>query len=249
MSGYPSWWRRRLDPDHRLGLRLVVASGAVVGLAVPFVVLALLVAAAWDPLLDLDESTADRLHVYALAHPAWVHVLKVATTVFAPWTFRVLVLLLAGWLVYQRAPRLAAWAVTAMITGGVLGPVAKSVVDRSRPYLADPVAYAPGPAFPSGHALNATLGCGVILLVLLPVLPGRRVRALGWALAATVALGTSYTRVALGVHWLSDVLGGILLGAAVLLATAAAFETWRARDAGRRAVSPLREGVEPVAAE
>ena len=55
------------------------------------------------------------------------------------------------------------------------------------------------------------------------------------------------TRVALGVHYVSDVLGGWLLGAAWLGVTAYAFRLWR-REAGQP-VSPLRDGLEPEAAE
>jgi undecaprenyl-diphosphatase len=59
-----------------------------------------------------------------------------------------------------------------------------------------------------------------------------------------VVLSVAYTRVALGVHWVSDVVGGVVLGVAVIAATAAAFETWR-REQGRRPASPVSEGVEP----
>ncbi len=244
----PTWWRQRLDPDQRLGLRLTLAAAAVIILAVPFTLLALLIEAAWNPLREVDEGTAGRLHRYALAHPAWVRLLDDWTRVFQPWTFRVLVLLLAAWLVYRGAPRLAAWAVTTIVTGGILGVVLKDVVGRARPHLPDPVSHAPGASFPSGHALTATLGCGVLLLALLPVL-GRRAYAWAAAGSAVIVAVTAYTRVALGVHWLSDVVGGIVLGVAVLMATTAAFETWRRRDKGRPPASPVREGVEPEAAE
>jgi hypothetical protein len=51
------------------------------------------------------------------------------------------------------------------------------------------------------------------------------------------------------VHWVSDVLGGIVLGAGVVAATSLAFEAWRTRDVGRPPVSPAREGLEPEAAD
>lgn len=52
-----------------------------------------------------------------------------------------------------------------------------------------------------------------------------------------------YTRVALGVHWVSDVVGGWLLGIAVVTATTLVFEAWRA-DTGRRRTA-VGEGLEP----
>lgn len=59
----------------------------------------------------------------------------------------------------------------------------------------------------------------------------------------TSVLGVGYTRVALGVHWVSDVVGGWLLGLVVVTATTFVFEAWRA-DIGRRRTS-LGEGLEP----
>ncbi|MFD8637916.1 phosphatase PAP2 family protein, partial [Streptomyces sp. NPDC059656] len=84
--------------------------------------------------------------------------------------------------------------------------------------------------------------CAVLLLALLPLVP-RPWRPLPWALAAVSVVGVGYTRVALGVHWVSDVLGGWLLGLAVVTATTAAFEAWRA-DVGRRRTTPA-QGLEP----
>ncbi|WP_113704930.1 phosphatase PAP2 family protein [Nonomuraea lactucae] len=232
--------RARTDREHGLGPRLTLASLAAALVMIPFT---LLLVVARLPLNDLDSGVAHALHEYALANPAVTAVLTVWTDVFGPWPWRVAVALLAGWLVWKGAPRLALWAITTITVGGLLGLALKILVDRARPLLPDPVALAPGEAFPSGHALNATLGAGVIVLVVLPMLPARG-RLVAWAVAAFLVLSVSYTRVALGVHWVSDVLGGIVLGAAVLAATTAAFETWR-RDEGRRPAIPPLEGIEP----
>lgn len=246
------WWHRRLDRDRLLGRRLAWAFVAVFGVGVPFTLLAVLVETAWDPLRDLDEGVAARLHGYALDHPGWVRFLRVWTTAFQPWTFRALVAVLVCWLLWRRAPRLAAWAAATMVTGGLLGLALKVLLGRTRPQLPHPVAHAPGASFPSGHALTAALGSGVLLLALLPVLRGRALGRvpgwlLAWLVAAVLVLVTGYTRIALGVHWTSDVLGGWLLGAGVVVANAAAFESWR-RDVGRAPAAPSREGVEPEAA-
>ncbi|MEU8247324.1 phosphatase PAP2 family protein [Nonomuraea sp. NPDC048916] len=226
--------------DRGLGVRLGVTSLAV-GLAmIPFT---LLLAVAKMPVNRLDAEVAEELHEYAHANPAVTRVLIVWTDLFGPWPWRVAVAVFAAWLVYKGAPRLAAWAVTTLIVGGLLGVALKVVVARARPHLPDPVALAPGESFPSGHALNVTLGAGVVVLLLLPMLPrwGRRV---AWVVAAFLVLSVGYTRIALGVHWVSDVAAGTVLGAAVVAATAAAFETWR-RGQGRRPATPLTEGVEP----
>ncbi|MEV0198780.1 phosphatase PAP2 family protein [Nonomuraea sp. NPDC050691] len=232
--------RARVEGDRRLGLRLTLASLAVALVMIPF---SLLLVVAKMPVNGLDAGVAERLHAYALAHPGVTRVLIVWTDLFGPWPWRIAVIAYAAWLLYKGAPRLAAWAVTTVTVGGLLGLALKIVVARARPHLPDPVALAPGDSFPSGHAVNVTLGAGVIVLLLLPHLT-RWGKVVAWAVAWFLVLSVGYTRIALGVHWVSDVVAGIVLGAAVVAATAAGFETWR-REQGRRAASPLAEGVEP----
>ncbi|MDG4761556.1 phosphatase PAP2 family protein [Micromonospora sp. WMMD710] len=240
----PSWQRRRLDPDHALGLRLTLAVTAAFLVLVPFSLLALLVLGAWAPLHRLDMSVTDALHGYALDHPAWVVLMRVWTEVFAPMPLRAAALLLVIWLLRRGARRLAVWTGTTLVVGGLMGPLLKLLVGRDRPELLDPVARAAGYSFPSGHALNATLAAGVLLLVLLPY-AGRGVwRVMLWVVAVLLTVVTGLSRVALGVHFTSDVVGGWLLGAAVVAATAAAFTSWRAHT-GLRPVRPAREGIAP----
>jgi undecaprenyl-diphosphatase len=215
-------------------------------IAVPFTLLLGLVKASWTPLRHLDESTADRLHTYALGHPVAVRFFRDWSTIFGPTTWRLLVALLAIWLLYRRAVRLASWAIITITVGGLLGVTLKFVVNRARPILPDPVAIASGSSFPSLHSMNAALGVGVLLLVALPALGGGW-RAGVWALGMLIVLITGYARIALGVHWVSDVLAGWTLGAGVVAGTAAAFESWR-REAGRAPAAPALEGVEPEAA-
>lgn len=231
---------RQGNGDFRLGLRLTVAGFAAALVMIPF---SLLLVVAKMPLNELDAGVARELHEYALANPDVTRFLIVWTDLFGPWPWRIAVIVYAAWLLHKGAPRLAAWAVATMTVGGLLGLALKIIVARARPHLPDPVALAPGDSFPSGHTVTVTLGAGVIVLLVLPMLP-RWGRVVAWAVACLLVLSVGYTRIALGVHWVSDVAGGIVLGAAVVAATVAAFETWR-RDQGRRPASPPLEGVEP----
>ncbi|MGW6407747.1 phosphatase PAP2 family protein [Streptomyces vinaceus] len=234
---------RRSGSDARFGARLAATSAATALAAVPFSLALVLVESRWAPLHRLDQGAAERLHRFVLGHPAWLRVLEFLTqVVWGPLTMRLLVAAVVVWLLWRRALRLAVWAACTATVGGLVGLLVKNAVERARPHLPEPVAHAPGFSFPSGHAMTATTSCAVLLLVLLPLVP-RAWRPLPWALAAASVIGVGCTRVALGVHWVSDVVGGWLLGLAVVTATAFAFEAWRA-DIGRPRTTPA-QGLEP----
>ncbi|NJP34096.1 phosphatase PAP2 family protein [Micromonospora thermarum] len=223
-----SWRERRLHPDDARGLRLTLAVAAAFLVVVPFTLLALLVLSSWSPLRRLDLAVTETLVGHGHDHPSWTGALSVWTTVFGPMPLRVGALVLVLWLLRRGLRQLALWVATTMTVGGLLGPLLKLLVGRPRPDLPEPLAQAVGLAFPSGHALNAALAAGVLLVVFLPAAgrPGGRYAVC--AAALVLAGVTGFSRVALGVHWASDVVAGWLLGAAVVTATAAAFTVWRA---------------------
>ncbi|MFE7951917.1 phosphatase PAP2 family protein [Streptomyces sp. NPDC057426] len=185
-----------------------VVSGALV------VLLLVLVAVGWPPLLDLDRSVADALHRSALAEPGFTHANRILTDwVWDPWTMRALITATVLVLWWRRERWLALWVTTATLlaSGGQQG--LKAAVGRPRPGWPDPVDSAQYAAFPSGHAMTGTVGCGLLLWVL--ALHWRETWR-GWSVLAVAALvsvlGVGWTRIYLGVHWLSDVVAGWLLG-------------------------------------
>ncbi len=222
------------DPgqDDRPAARSAHAVSGVL-LVAPFALLAMLVLSDWPPLRRLDLAITTQLHGYALDHPVWVRAMSFWTDLFAPMPLRAAALVLVIWLARDGARRLAVWATTTMVFGGLLGPLLKLLVGRRRPDLPDPVAQAPGLAFPSGHALNAMLAAGILLVVFVPrTRPRSATRVAVWLGALTIALVTGFSRVALGVHWSSDVLAGWLLGVAVVVATTTGFTVWSRRRSG-----------------
>ena len=231
--------------DRRLGLRLALGLVATFGLGVPFALLALLIRARWDPLVRLDTSVADGLHRVALRNEWLVDTLKVVSTVFDPMVFRVVLTLVALWLLRIGRRRLAAWTLVTVWGAALLGWALKIVVARARPDLVEAVATAPGRSFPSGHALGSAVGCGVLLLLAMPLLAGAW-RAVGVAVAVLIAVAVAFARVGLGVHYLTDVTAGLVLGVAWLTVTSAVFEWWR-RDVGLPP-APVTE-AEPEVAE
>ncbi len=109
--------------------------------------------------------------------------------------------------------------------------------------LAHPVAHAPGNSFPSGHSLGSIVCYGALFLVFLPVARGRWRIWFAIVTAALVAL-IGISRILLGVHYVSDVIGGWAIGIAWLGLTTFAFELTR-RAAGQPASHPVAEGLEP----
>ncbi|MGA4541103.1 phosphatase PAP2 family protein [Uniformispora flossi] len=199
---------------HSLSSRPRAAACALVAAGV-FVVLLVMVAAGWEPLHRADARVAADLHTWVVGHPGWRRTLAFLTGwVWDPWDFRALAAVSAVLLWWQGRRRTAVWTAAVMIIGGLTGTLVKVAVARDRPMFTDPVADAPGWSFPSGHALNGMLGCVVLLAALLPVVP-RRVRPVLWIVAVVSVLGVGFTRMALGVHFLSDVVAGWALGVVV----------------------------------
>lgn len=233
-----TWW-------HRLRLRPRLALAALAGflVAVPVTLLALAVRGGWDPVRNFDLDVANTMHREVGGQPWLVDVLKVLDVVLHPFVFRAAVVGLVITLFLRGAHRLAWWAAITMTTGSLLGPALKLLIARTRPSFDLPLATAPGYSFPSGHALNSTVGVLVLLLVLLPALKTVGQRAAAWTAGLAIIGLTAFDRIGLGVHYVSDVVAAWLVGVAVVAATAAAFETWR-RDVGRPAHDPLA-GVDP----
>src|SRR6187431_2928887 len=225
--------------------RVLIASGAVVAVAVPVSLLAYAATHAWGPLHDLDSGAANNLHAWALGAPGAVGFLQGVSTVFDPWVLRAGAVGAVGVLLLRRQWKLARWAGATVLVAGALGFGLKLLVARTRPSLPDPVSEAPGSSFPSGHALNSMAIIGVLVLLLLPTVP-RRWRPFVWAGAGLAVALVGFARVALGVHYVSDVVAGWLIGAGLVAATVVAFETWRRPDA-RPAGQVLKEGVDPAA--
>jgi membrane-associated phospholipid phosphatase len=210
----------------------IARAGLTVLLLAPVAVLAAFVSAGWAPLRAFDRAVADRLHEVAHGAPALTTVMTWLTNLFQPNVFRVAAFILVIWLARRGARRTATWVAVTMIAGGVLGGLLKLLFGRARPDFLDPVAAAVGYAFPSGHALNSALAVTIAVLLV----------PRWWALWL-IPLLTALSRVYLGVHWTSDVIAGLLLGAAVPLLTAWAFTRDRAALTGPVSGGRSRSGL------
>ncbi|MFI7547625.1 phosphatase PAP2 family protein [Actinoplanes sp. NPDC049599] len=222
-----------------LGLLAVIAVGLGFGL------LLLLVRLHWGPLQSLDRGVADGLNDLVAPRKPVVTVLQAVTDLGGRPVLMWLVSVAVALLLIRRRTRLAVYVIVTGVGALLLDPSLKTLVGRLRPVVEVQVAGAPGNSFPSGHALGSFVAYGALLLVFLPAVAPRWRKAVIALVGLIIAL-IGFTRIALGVHFLSDVLAGWLLGAAWLGVTAYAFRLWR-REVGQP-VRPLEEGLEPEAA-
>ncbi|MFE3516202.1 phosphatase PAP2 family protein [Streptomyces sp. NPDC059166] len=222
------------SPLPPLGRVPLLVTGAVC--AALSLLLLVLVATGWRPLLSLDRTVAEALHRRASADPDMVRVNRVLTDwVWDPWTMRAVTALVVVVLWWRGSRLLAGWIAATSLLATLVQQGVKAAMGRERPQWADPVDTAHYAAFPSGHVMTAAVTCGLLMWLLR--LHGAPSSPWWGALVVTVVsvAGVAWTRVYLGVHWLSDVVGGVLLGGAVTalsLAGYCACSGWRSSQGG-----------------
>lgn len=129
----------------------------------------------------------------------------------------VVLVAVAAVLLWQTRHRISVYLLALAITGGFLVNFAlKSAFGRPRPDVVEWGTHVSSSAFPSGHAMAATIAYGGVAYLAGRLEPDRGLRIVTWTLAALLVVGVSLSRVYLGVHYPSDVLGGILAGSAWL---------------------------------
>ncbi|HEV2374425.1 MAG TPA: phosphatase PAP2 family protein [Streptosporangiaceae bacterium] len=209
--------------------------------ALLFTVLLVLVRLRWRPLESVDHGAAAGLNNLIAGQHTAITVVKDVTLLGSTIVLSALIAAAVVLLALRRRWRLAVYLTVTGAGALVLDPVVKVLVGRLRPVVAHPVAHAPGNSFPSGHSLGSLACYGALYLVFAPAARGRWRTWFGIVVAVLVALvGTS--RILLGVHFISDVLGGWAIGITWLGLTTVAFELAR-RAAGRPLSHPVAEGL------
>ncbi len=204
----------------------------LVGLVLAFTVVLVVVETQWGPVHRLDRRVDDSLNRALQHRPGQVTFWKDVSLVLHPTVLRIVaaVAVVALWLRRQRLA--AVFVVVTMAGAAVIETVAKLLVGRGRPVLLDPLAHASGKSFPSGHAMTSFVAFGLLVLLV-----HRRARVAAAAAALVLVPLVGFSRLALGVHYLSDVLGAWLLGGAWLLVVHWIFQS-RAPD--RSLIGPPR---------
>jgi membrane-associated phospholipid phosphatase len=174
------------------------------------------------PQLHLDGVVSEAVYVGNDRASSLDWLLEVLTTPGGS-AFRLVVFLaVLAWLARRRQWPVAAWVLTAVVLVGPLTSLLKALFGRIRPDFDHGGARLESLSFPSGHSSGIATLVTVALVLTWPVL-APRARRLWVALGVAVAVLVGLTRMLLGVHYLSDVVGGWALGVAWTLAVALVF--------------------------
>lgn len=119
----------------------------------------------------------------------------------------------AAYLLAARKAATALFVVFAVAGGSALNLLMKSGFDRARPDLVAHLVQAQSTSFPSGHAMNSAVVYLTLGALLARAVPERRLKLFIMAVGAGLTLIVGLSRVFLGVHWPTDVIGGWAVGA------------------------------------
>ena len=214
------------------------------GLVFAVLITAVEVHAGWAH--SADTSVLDDLNSAFARHPAAVDFWKGVTDALQPTVWRVAAAIIAIIAALRRQFRTAVIIAVAVLGALVLNNAVKSAVDRPRPVPPVSIEHVGGWSFPSGHAMAAA-AVATVLIAMVPW-PRGRTRAIAVTLVVVLVAAVATSRLALGVHYLTDVFGGLALGVcwSLLVVTVGCAvplpdrEQDERRDAGGDAVSTER---------
>jgi membrane-associated phospholipid phosphatase len=213
---------------HAMFVRRRHALGAGLALLVVAGVLTFLVAR--DPGRPAIQGIDDRWQDWMIdgRSPALTRVGRVLSVVGGPLVMLPLRVVVVGALAWTRRwLQLTAFAAAVVTSELCIGPL-KAALDRPRPL--DSLVTSDSAAFPSGHAIAASVTAIGLVVVFAPAFNRR---AHWTAIAVGFATLMAMSRTYLGAHWASDVVAGVCIGAGLAIAWAAALELARDRFEAR----------------
>ncbi len=163
-----------------------------------------------NPLGSADEGLATWFH--ERLSPAFVAVLHAFTNFGSGEWIGIAVFALVSFFAWKRWWPSLVTLIIAVPGGMLLNEWVKVLVHRQRPFLDGPFVDWSGYSFASGHTIGATLLYGQLLLFVLPCLKARHWRLLSTCSAVSLVVLVGFSRIALGAHFLTDVLAAIFFG-------------------------------------
>lgn len=183
-----------------------------------FAALTAIAAIAPRSLTALDDALGAFPRELTAAHPALRAAAEVVETATQPDVLVFAALATGACLFAMRRQRAAEFAVLNPVLARYGYPVVKNTLERPRPTWEGHVEPIAGWSFPSGHTTVAAAAAGTAIALLVMFTEPGRARGWGTRAAVAFALLVGLDRLALGAHYPSDVLGGLLLGAGITLA-------------------------------
>jgi membrane-associated phospholipid phosphatase len=171
--------------------------------------------AAGYPIVQVDAQLANALHANVV--PSATTALSAVTLFGSTPVLALVVGATAAYLAPRRRGREAALLVVTLVGAQLLTWILKAIFERPRPSFEDPVATASWFSFPSGHALSSIAVYGALAYVLARGIRLRRTRLSAFAGVGLLVAVIGFSRLYLGVHYLTDVLAGYSAGLALLL--------------------------------
>lgn len=163
----------------------------------------------WSWVHRLDWSLLNAAHDIGIKHPMWVRFWDGVSLALGPVPLRLAGMVAAVAALVKRNVRAALVLLACAPLNGFVTSAAKGLVNRPRPSTA--LVAAAATSFPSGHALEATSALLALLAFLLPMV-SRSIGRVAISLTALSVLSVGIARVALNVHYPSDVMAGWALG-------------------------------------
>jgi undecaprenyl-diphosphatase len=147
--------------------------------------------------------------LYAGGHPLWIALARGFTFLGSAWFAIPASLSAIGLLLWIGRRRAAVAALLVIAVGRLLVEAQKYAIERLRPIDEVHLVTVSTPSFPSGHAANSMIVCLTLAILFF----GRtRWRHAAVAVALLLSLAIGLSRIMLGVHWPTDVIGGWAFG-------------------------------------
>jgi undecaprenyl-diphosphatase len=228
----PAFVRARFSPEGALGLHLTIGAFLLIAATWIFGDLAEDVATA-DSITVIDLNLANWLHAHA--SPISTRVMLAVSTLDGVAAVSILTIALAAFFAWRGHREWLLALVLAVPVGMLLNSVLKLVFARARPHFDDPIVTLNTYSFPSGHVAGSTLFYGILAAFLIThSRSGAQRVAIVSAAVLLVAL-VAFSRMYLGAHYFSDVIGAFAESVAWLALCLTGVYVLARRHAERRA--------------